>query len=52
MIIRSLSLPDDILLEARDHVGPTSIIRGEVTEQNLTLAASITLRYADVSKVY
>lgn len=47
MVIRSLSLPEDILLEAEDHMGPTAIIRGRVANENLRLAASITLRYSD-----
>jgi len=47
MVIRSLSLPEDILLEAEDHMGPTAIIRGRVAGENLRLAASITLRYSD-----
>ena len=51
MIIGSLSLPKDILLEARDHMGPTSIIRGQqVSDENIRLAAAITLRYSDAPK--
>lgn len=50
MVICSLALPGDILLEARDHVGPTSIIRGRVTEENLRLAAAVTLRYSDAPR--
>jgi len=47
MVIRSLALPEDILLEAEDHMGPTAIVRGRVADENLRLAAAITLRYSD-----
>ncbi len=47
MVIRSLALPEDVLLEARDHMGPTAIIRGRVADGSLELAAAITLRYSD-----
>lgn len=50
MIIRSLSLPGDVLLEARDHMGPTSMIRGHSQEDGLQLAASVTLRYSDAPR--
>lgn len=49
-IIKSLKLPKDILLEARDHVGPISILRGENLENHLQFAAGITLRYSDAPK--
>ena len=49
-MIRALALPDDILIEARDYVGPTSIIRGENAREYVKLAASITLRYSDAPK--
>lgn len=50
VIIRSLALKEDVILEAKDHMGPTTIIRGDSTEKNLRLAASITLRYSDAAK--
>lgn len=45
--IRMLAMPGDILLEARDHVGPTTILRGTTAEDHTTLAASVTLKYSD-----
>lgn len=45
--IRMLAMPGDILLEARDHVGPTTILRGETAENHVPLAAAVTLRYSD-----
>ncbi len=50
MIIRSLCMQQDILLEARDHMGPTSIIRGAVSDDKLKLGAAMTLRYSDAPK--
>jgi tRNA U34 2-thiouridine synthase MnmA/TrmU len=45
--ISLLALPDDILLEVKDHVGPISILRGKTAENYVEFAASITLRYSD-----
>ena len=45
--IRMLAMPDDIILEARDHVGPTTILRGPTAEDHTRLAASVTLKYSD-----
>lgn len=47
-IIESLALQSDTLLSARDHMGPTSIIRGDTTQDAVRLGAAVTLRYADV----
>lgn len=47
-VIESLSLDQDLLLSARDHMGPTSMIRGRATQEMVRLAAGVTLRYADV----
>ena len=49
-VIRSLALPRDALLEARDHVGPTSIVRGAASAEGMGLAAAITLRYSDAPR--
>ena len=49
-MIKSLALPDDILFEARDHVGPLSILRGKNNVDYLDFAAQITLRYSDAPK--
>lgn len=49
-MIQALALPEDVLLEARDYMGPTSIIRGENSDDYEKLAASVTLRYSDAPK--
>ncbi|MFQ6025145.1 MAG: tRNA (5-methylaminomethyl-2-thiouridylate)-methyltransferase [Nitrosopumilaceae archaeon] len=49
-IIKALALPSDILLEAKDHVGPTSVLRGATAEAHVKISASITLRYSDAPK--
>ena len=49
-MIKSLALPGDILFEARDHVGPVSILRGENNGDYMDFAAQITLRYSDAPK--
>lgn len=49
-IIRAVALPGDILLEAKDHVGPTSILRGSTAGTHVKFAASVTLRYSDAPK--
>lgn len=49
-MIKAIALPGDILLEARDYVGPVSILRGKNTSQHIKFAASVTLRYSDAPK--
>ena len=49
-MLKALALPTDTLLEAKDHVGPISLLRGDDSESNLKLAAAITLRYSDAPK--
>lgn len=49
-MLEALALLDDVLFEAKDHVGPTSLLRGQDSEDNLKLAAAITLRYSDAPK--
>lgn len=49
--IRMLAMPGDILLEARDHVGPTTILRGTTAGDHTALAASVTLKYSDAPDV-
>jgi tRNA-uridine 2-sulfurtransferase len=49
-IIKSLALPSDIIIEARDHVGPTSLLRGESLDDHLKFSSEITLRYSDAPK--
>ncbi len=46
-MIKALSLPDDIILETKDHVGPISLIRGANADAHIDFAASVTLRYSD-----
>lgn len=45
--IRMLALPGDILLEVRDFVGPTTILRGKTAKDHVIFAASVTLKYSD-----
>jgi len=49
-MIKALALPGDVLLEAKDHVGPTSIIRSKDADKHVEFSASITLRYSDAPK--
>lgn len=49
-VIKALALPNDILLEARDHMGPVSILRGSDVSTHIEFAASITLRYSDAPR--
>ncbi len=49
-IIKSLALSNDILFEARDHMGPISILRGDDLDGFEKFAAEITLRYSDAQK--
>ncbi|MDH3361321.1 MAG: tRNA (5-methylaminomethyl-2-thiouridylate)-methyltransferase [Nitrosopumilus sp.] len=46
-MIKALALPGDILFEAKDYVGPVSILRGKNTKSHIEFAASVTLRYSD-----
>ncbi|MEO9294044.1 MAG: tRNA (5-methylaminomethyl-2-thiouridylate)-methyltransferase [Nitrososphaera sp.] len=49
-VVRALAEDTDIVLEARDHVGPTCILRGRADETTIASAASIVLRYSDAPK--
>jgi tRNA U34 2-thiouridine synthase MnmA/TrmU len=49
-MIKSLALPGDLIFYAKDHMGPTSLLRGETTESHKELSAAITLRYSDAPK--
>ena len=49
-VIKSLALNKDLLLEAKDHVGPVTLMRGENVQNYLELGAAITLRYSDAPK--
>jgi tRNA U34 2-thiouridine synthase MnmA/TrmU len=49
-MIKAIALPEDILLQARDHMGPVSILRGKNAETYVKFASSVTLRYSDAPK--
>ncbi len=49
-MIKAIALPGDILLEAKDYVGPVSILRGKNAKIHVKFASSITLRYSDAPK--
>ena len=46
-MIKAIALPDDILLESKDFVGPVSILRGVNSKKHIKFASSVTLRYSD-----
>ena len=45
--IRALAKPDDLLFEAQTWGTPVALVRGEIGEQEIRRAASITARYSD-----
>jgi len=49
-MIKALALQNDILLEAKEHVGPTTLLRGNNIDNYVELSASVTLRYSDAPK--
>jgi tRNA U34 2-thiouridine synthase MnmA/TrmU len=49
-MIKAIALPGDILFQARDHMGPVSILRGKNADAHVKFASSITLRYSDAPK--
>ena len=49
-VISAVALPGDILLEARDHMGPVSILRGKNAGSYTEFGAKVTLRYSDAPK--
>ncbi len=49
-MIKAIALPGDILLEAKDYVGPVSILRGKNAKDHIKFASSVTLRYSDAPK--
>ena len=49
-MIKAIALPNDILLEARDFMGPVSILRGNNADKHISFASSVTLRYSDAPK--
>ena len=49
-MMHALALSNDILLEAKEHVGPTTLLRGNGIEKHIEFSAKITLRYSDAPK--
>jgi len=49
-MIKAIALPGDILLEAKEVVGPISILRGKNAKDHVKFASSVTLRYSDAPK--
>jgi hypothetical protein len=49
-MIKAIALPNDILLESRDHMGPVSILRGKNADKHIEFASSVTLRYSDAPR--
>ncbi|EGG41650.1 tRNA (5-methylaminomethyl-2-thiouridylate)-methyltransferase [Candidatus Nitrosarchaeum limnium SFB1] len=49
-MIKAIALPSDVLFQARDHMGPVSILRGKDTEEYEKLVSAVTLRYSDAPK--
>ena len=46
-MINALALPNDILLEAKEYVGPIVMLRGQTVDKHIEFSASVTLRYSD-----
>lgn len=49
-VMLALAEDADVVIEAKDYVGPTCILRGKSDESVVATAASITLRYSDAPK--
>jgi tRNA U34 2-thiouridine synthase MnmA/TrmU len=49
-MIKAIALPNDVLLESRDYMGPVSILRGKNAEKYIEFASSVTLRYSDAPR--
>jgi hypothetical protein len=49
-MIKALVTEGDIMIEAKDHVGPTCILRGKHDDAVVTTCAAIALRYSDAPK--
>jgi tRNA U34 2-thiouridine synthase MnmA/TrmU len=46
-ILLQLKKPEDVIMEVEDIPSPITIIQGEINEDSLMFAASLTLRYSD-----
>jgi tRNA-specific 2-thiouridylase len=49
-VIKALVTEGDVVIEAKDHVGPTCILRGKHDNELLAKCAAIALRYSDAPK--
>jgi tRNA U34 2-thiouridine synthase MnmA/TrmU len=49
-VIKALVIEGDVVIEAKDHVGPTCILRGKYDGALVARAAAIVLRYSDAPK--
>jgi tRNA U34 2-thiouridine synthase MnmA/TrmU len=49
-VVKALVEDTDVILEAKDYVGPTCILRGKSDKEMVAKAASIALRYSDAPK--
>jgi tRNA-uridine 2-sulfurtransferase len=49
-VIKALVVEGDVVIEAKDHVGPTCVLRGKHDDALVTRCAAITLRYSDAPK--
>ncbi len=47
-LIMQLKKPEDLIMEAKDIMGPTTIIQGNVNDEILEFAGKLTLRYSDL----
>lgn len=46
-ILLQLRKPNDLIMEIKDISGPITIVQGEITQESLEIAASLTLRHSD-----
>lgn len=46
-VIRALALPDDIVMEDAENVGPVTLVRGADAAAHAAFCAAVTLRYSD-----
>ena len=49
-LIIQLKKPEDLIMEAKDIMGPTTIIQGYANDEILEFAGKLTLRYSDLIK--
>ena len=46
-ILIQLKKPNDLIMEVKDIPGPVTIVQGEISQESLIFAASLTLRHSD-----